>query len=217
LGSELRRSVASGHLRVFATDSDLQAELARSRVAGALPHVGPLLSLVTQDVGGSKLDYYLRRDLTYASTPSDVAVDLGVGPESQEVGTVTVRLRNEAPAAGLPSYVTTRADRSDGTARPLGQLKTWVSVYLGPRSTYQKATLDGRRVTLSSQVEDGLTVLSTFVSVAPGQTVTLTLAIAQPAAPGSVLLWWQQPRLQPDVLSVRRARSAGYVATYDRS
>ena len=210
LGPQVVHAVASGHLRVYATNPALQAELARSRVAGALPHNGPLLSVITQDAGGSKLDYYLERAVSYVAAPSAVAVDLGVGPETVENGKVTVTLHSTAPARGLPPYVTVRAD--DPGARPVGQLKTWLSVYLGPRSTYSGATLDGRPVALSSGVEQGLTVLSTFVTVDPGGSRTLVIDLQQPAAPGSALLWVQQPRLEQDALDVRRG--AGYARLY---
>jgi hypothetical protein len=211
LARQLASAAASGHLQAYATDAALEGELRRSRVGGALPDSGPFLFVVTQDVGGSKLDYYLHRAVEYDASASSVAVDLGVGPETVEDGTVTVRLRNDAPASGLPAYVTTRAD--DPRARRVGQLKTWVSIYLGPRSTYTKATLDGRPVSLSTGVEGGLSVFSTFLTVDPGQSVTLQISVEQPAGPGSVLLWRQQPRLEPDALVVRRP--GGYAVAYD--
>jgi hypothetical protein len=213
LARELVRAVSRGHIFVYAADPALQAELERSRVAGALPSAGPFLAVVTQDVGGSKLDYYLRRSVSYVATPSPIAVDLGAGVETVEDAVVSVTLRNDAPSTGLPPYVTVRAD--DAGARPVGQLKTWVSVYLGPRSTYSKATLDGRPVSLSSGVENGLSVLSAYVTVDPGKAVSLVLSVQQPAGSGSVLLWRQQPRVEPDALVVRRARSTGYAALYD--
>jgi hypothetical protein len=211
---ELARAAATGHAQLFASDEELENELRRSRIGGALPNTGPYLSVVTQDVGGSKLDYYLQRRVTYEAAPSPVAVSLGGDPETVEEGTVTVRLRNTAPFSGLPPYVTYRADNPK--ARPLGQLTSWVSVYLGPRSTYESATLNGRKVSLASQVEQGLCVFSTYVSINPGQSATLVIRFQQPAAPGSSMVWRQQPRLEPDELTVRRrgARSP-YVAVYD--
>lgn len=211
LARELVRGVSTGHLRAYATDPALQRELERSRVAGALPTSGPFLSVITQDVGGSKLDYYLHRSVSYVAQPNRVAVDLGAGAETVEDAVVTVSLRNDAPASGLPAYVTTRAD--DPHARPMGQLKTWLSVYLGPRSSYSQAKLNGRPVGLSSGVEGGLTVFSTYVEVDPGRTVTLELTAQQPAAPGRPLLWRPQPRVEPD--SVIVGRPGGYASVYD--
>lgn len=214
---ELSRASSSGHLQLYATSPALQVEVARARFGGALPDRGPFLSLITQDVGGSKLDLYLRREIAYVANPSPAAVDLGVGPETEEAGTVTVGLRNVAPA-GLPPYVVNRSDAPDGRPRRPGQLKTWVSIYLGPRSSYLSATLDGRPVPLASQVEQGLTVLSTYVSINPGALTTLVVQIRQPAPRGSALVWRQQPRLVADALTVRRGGTRlAYAPLYDLS
>jgi hypothetical protein len=114
----------------------------------------------------------------------------------------------------LPPYVTFRADEPGD--HPEGQLATWVSLYLGPRSSYRSATLDGRPVSLSSQVEGGLSVLSTYVTLDPGQAVTLVLQIQQPSSPRAALLWRQQPRLRPDEVTIRRSgTSQPYLSLYD--
>ena len=210
----LRHAVGSGHLQLFATDDRAQRLLASVPAGGALPSASPYLSVVTQDVGGSKLDYYLRRYVSYESRPSGIAVDLGAGPEDEEIGTVTVRLRNTAPTAGLPAYVTARTDRAAVPRPPVGQLRSWVSVYLGPRSSYQSATLDGRPVSLSSHVEGGLAVFSTYVDIDPGREVTLVLRVHQPARRGSALLWRQQPRVVPDVVRVVRDGAARPYSSY---
>lgn len=214
---ELSRASSSGHLQLYVTDPALQAEVARARFGGALPDRGPFLSVITQDVGGSKLDLYLRREVAYVATPSPAAVDLGVGPETEEAATVVVKLRNVAPP-GLPPYVTARSDAPDGRPRPPGQLKTWLSIYLGPRSSYLSATLNGTPVALASQVEQGLTVLSTYVSIDPGQAATLVVQVRQPAPLGSALVWRQQPRLVADRLTVRRGGTRlAYTPVYDLS
>lgn len=213
LARELARAVSTGHLQLYATDDSLERELLRSRVAGALPDHGPYLSVVTQDVGGSKLDYYLDRSVTYVGRASGLAVDVGEGPRDEELATVTVQLHNGAPKAGLPPYVTTRADIGGGSA-PRGQLRSWVSLYLGPGGSYSRALLNGQPVAMSSGVEKGLTVLSTFVTVDPGQTITLQLQVSQPARAGQVLLWRQQPRLRPDVLRLSR-QGGSVVSAYE--
>lgn len=202
---ELSRAASSGHLQLYATTPAAQAEIETARFGGSLPARGPFLSLVTQDVGASKLGIYLRRAVSYTARPTHVAVDLGVGPESEEEAMITVALRNDAPA-GLPPYVTNRSD-GRGARPPEGQIRTWVSVYLGPRSSYQVATLNGAPVSLASQVERGLTVLSTYVSIDPGASATLTIQVRQPSPAGSVLVWRQQPRLVADRLVVRRAET----------
>lgn len=200
-------AVAGGHLQVWAADPTVESALVRSRVGGALPAAGPFLEVVTQDAGGSKLGVYQRRSVRYDGTPTGEAVDLGDGPVLEEAADVTVVLTNTAPA-GLPAYVTLRPD--DPKA-PVGQSRTWVSVYLGRGATLLSATLDGAPVALESTTEQGLAAFSTFVSTDRGASSTLRLRVRQPAAPGQALLWRQQPLVRPDDLVVRR-----YGAPLDR-
>ncbi|TAL22102.1 MAG: DUF4012 domain-containing protein [Frankiales bacterium] len=173
------RAVGTGHLSVWAADPAVQQRLAAAPVGGALPGTSPYVRVVTQDAGGSKLGTYLRQDVDYAAAPTGEAVDLGAGPQPEEQGTVQVSLANTAPR-GLPEYVTLRADAPDGRPRPRGQIKVWVSVYLGPRGTLLAATLDGRPVTMQAETERGHAVLSTFVSIDPGSTARLVLSVRQP-------------------------------------
>lgn len=173
------RAATSGHLSMWVADPAVQQQLQGSAVGGALPGTSPYVDVVVQDAGGSKLGVYLRQDVDYAAAPTGEAVDLGDGPRPEEQGTVQVTLTNTA-AAGLPEYVTLRADPPDGLPRPVGQIKTWVSVYLGPRGTLLAATLDGEPVALQADTEQGHAVFSTFVSVDPGSTRRLVLNVRQP-------------------------------------
>jgi hypothetical protein len=194
------KAAGSGHLQAWSADPGLEAQLLQSRVGGALQADGPFLSVVTQDVGGSKLGAYLRRSVTYRGNPTGVATDLGSGPRFEEVADVTVALTNAAPA-GLPPYVTARPD--DPTA-PVGQAKYWVSVYVGKEGTLLGATLDGRPLTLETGTERGLSVFSTFVTIDRGATRRLVVHLRQQSRPGQPMTYRQQPLLRPDVLVVRR-------------
>jgi hypothetical protein len=177
------KAVGTGHLHVWTSDPRVEARLRASTAGGALPGTTPYLRVLTQDAGGSKLDYYLKQKVSYDARPTGEAADLGAGPQPEEEGTVRISLTNSAPKTGLPEYVTLRADAPDGKPRPVGQLKSWVSVYLGPRSTLLGATLDGQPVRLSSDTEQGHAVFSTFVSIDPGATRSLVLKVRQPIGP----------------------------------
>lgn len=196
----IAQGVSSGHVQVWSAHPRVQDLLVRSRAGGALASSGPYLHVVTQDVGGSKLGTYLRREVRYEGRSTGEAVDLGDGPVDEEEALVTVVLRNRAPA-GLPAYVTLRPD--DPTA-PVGQAKTWLSVYLGKGATLLAATLDGRPVSVESTTEQGLMVFSAFVTTNRGESSRLVLRVRQPASPGQALLWRQQPLLHEDLLVVRR-------------
>lgn len=204
-------AVSEGHLQAWSADPSVESRLVRSRVGGSLSAAGPFLEVVTQDVGGSKLGYYLKRAVTYVAAPTGAAVDLGAGPRPEEEATVSLTMTNTAPFA-LPPYVTIRAD--DPLA-PRGQLKSWVSVYLGKGATLQAATLDGRPVALESDTEKGLSVFSTYVSVGRRQARRLVLHVRQPAAGAEPLLYRQQPLVMNDELHIGRGLG-GFVTVYRR-
>lgn len=197
---QVGRAAASGHLQVVASSPDVEASLSQARFGGALQADGPYLSVVTQDVGGSKLGSYLERAVEYTASPTGEATDLGRAPELEEEGDVAVTLTNTAPG-GLPSYVTARAD--DPLA-PRGQAKYWVSVYLGADATLLGATLDGRSLAMTTGSEKGLAVFSTFLTLDRGAARVLRLHVRQPARPGQPLIYRQQPLLRDDALEVRR-------------
>jgi len=205
------QAASSGHLQVVATAPPVEEQLRQARYGGALRADGPYLSVVTQDVGGSKLGAYLHRAITYTGTPTGEATDLGHGPELEEDATVAVTLTNAAPT-GLPAYVTARPD--DPRA-PVGQAKYWVSVYLGQDGTLLDATLDGRHLAVTSGTDEGLAVFSTFVTIDRGASRTLRLHVRQPARPGEPLTYRQQPLLRADELTVRR-KGAPLVELYTR-
>ena len=200
---QFARAASSGHLQLWASAPAVQKTLLRSRIAGQLAVDGPFLSVVTNDVGGSKLDFYQHRTVTYDARSTGIAVDLGDGPQLEEEGVVTVALDNEAPA-GLPNYVVLRPD---DPGAPRGQSNTYVSVYAGKGATLLDATLDGRPVQLESDVEDGLAVYSLTLPINPGQRRTLRLHVRQPARAEQTLLYRQQPLFRNDVVQVRRRGS----------
>lgn len=116
--------------------------------------------------------------------------------------TVTVTLTSTAPARGLPPYVVLREDQGAPAGNPRAENYLWVSLYAGVGSGFTGATLDGRPRLLSSDVERGHAVLSTYVRLAAGQTRTLVVRLREPAA-GPVLTVRPQPLVAPEPLTVR--------------
>ena len=102
---------AAGERRilVWSADHAVQADLARTSVAGIIPTTAaPYVGLSIVNGGGNKLDYYLDRSLTWRRT--------GCGSTRQT--TVSITLTNNAPARGLPPYVTSRGDRHSYPVKP---------------------------------------------------------------------------------------------------
>jgi hypothetical protein len=183
LVSALGAGAGTRHLQLASSHAAEQAVLEQTPLGGALPaQPGPYLEVLTQNAGGNKLDYYLRREIRYDLGPTGAAA-------------VRVRLRNTAPP-GLPSYVTSRLDRPGGRPARPGQARFYVSVYAGVGAGLLQARLDGRPLAMESERELGHGVFSTFVDVDPGKAVELVLDI-QEQRPGE-LLRREPPLVVPD-------------------
>jgi hypothetical protein len=205
LAERLGRSAGDGHLQLWLADPAQQALLERTALAGTLPDPrGAFLSVVTQNVAGTKLDYYLRRSVRYTGRRTGDALSLGGDPVPVERATVEVTLTNTAPARGLPPYVTVRPDTLPGERVPPGQNKVWVSLYLPGGSQLRGATLDGAPVSLESTTERGLVVLSYVLAQDPGARNVLRVEV-DALVRGRGFTYREQPLAFPDELVVDRA------------
>jgi hypothetical protein len=186
--SALGAAAGSGHLRIGAVRAGEQALLAGLPIAGELPRTGTaaFLEVVTQNAGGNKLDYHLRRDVTYTRLAGGRA-------------RVEIRLRNVAPA-GLPPYVTNRLDLPGLKAPVAGQHRLYLSVYGSQGAGLVAATVDGAELAMESEVERGHPVFSAFVDVDPGRELVVVLTLADPGR--GPLLLRQPPLVVPDAAHV---------------
>lgn len=163
--------VDSGRLRVWSTDQKEQAALSRTVLGGALqPAPGPFAELVTNNAAGTKLDYYLDREVDYT---------LGPCREGLRRTHVRIVLRNNAPSNGLPEYVVWRSDAA-AAGRPAGSNKLRVSLYAAVGARLSGAQLDGRAVALSPGLESRHPVFSTMLELAAGQSSVLKLDLEEP-------------------------------------
>jgi hypothetical protein len=144
----LAPAVRGRRVQVFATDEAEQAFFVRVDAAGSMPlGSGDFLGVVTQNLGGNKIDWFLRRQVTY-----DVVYD----PDRRHVrGTVRVVLENTAPASGYPELV---IGSIEGFARELGMNRTWFNLYTA--LPVRAATVDGEPFALTEGRELGRRVYS---------------------------------------------------------
>ncbi|MCU0269474.1 MAG: DUF4012 domain-containing protein [Acidimicrobiales bacterium] len=151
-------AAARGRLLVHLARPDEQELFDRIGMGGAFPTTPPgdLLSVVHVNANPSKIDAYLRREVTY-----DVEVDPRTGAVD---AVVTAHLRNDAPAGGLPDYVIGAAD----PAQPPGTNRMLLSIY-SPHELV-RAELDGVSIPLEDVAELGVRRYSAFVDVPPGGT-----------------------------------------------
>ncbi|PZS23457.1 MAG: hypothetical protein DLM54_01290 [Acidimicrobiales bacterium] len=202
-------AVRQRHLQVYSTRPAEESYLAEIGAAGAMPPVvSDSLAVTTQNGAGNKIDYYLRRQLTYQAEidPGGLGPD---GPTSARVrGHASIAMDNTAPASGLPASVIGPYEPS----LQAGENRSFVTVYsrLGLKTT----TLDQRPTHLDANAELGREAYSSFIDIAARSTATLDADLT-----GTVPLlaggWYAlslpaQPLLAPDHANVSLAVAPGW-------
>ena len=205
----LRQVADSGHVMVHSRVADEQSRLVAAGIAGAVDASDrPFAQAVVVNAAGNKLDDWLGSSLRYAVTSCT--------PQKRTVA-VSVTLRNDAPATGLPPYMTVRSDRPP-YATVVGQNRSELEVLVTRGATLVGATLDG--ATLLSSVDGELpdtidaSVADGFLSTAdvggrpsywvdletrPGAAHTLVLNLTEPPSSSAPLLPRQNLVRSPSV------------------
>ncbi len=195
IGDVLGPVVDTKHLAFYpfdAADRDLIVRLGAFAPLVAEPGTD-FLSVRTADALANKLDYFLRKEVTYSAS---------FDPETQTVrSTVSITLHNDAPADGLPDYVAGGQPPSEGLAP--GTTRVRIAVYTPLRWTGGR--LAGSEVPVEPQRELGLNVYTNLITIAPGGSATLEHMLEGTIATGDRyrLQVSPQPLVQPDSYSVR--------------
>jgi len=186
------------------TFNEAENEFLRSlNLDGAIADVGfetDFISVIHDDAAPTKLDAYFHRNVIY-----DVQFD----PDSRQLeGTLTIELRNEAPA-DLPDYVQGEPgfyyDLEPGTHR------VRLSVYTN--KNVRTITRDGVPVRLERYIEYERARTLTFVDVPRGETVTLVAQVTGrvEGAGGLQIYFASQPTVHADSVTVRVRPSPGWL------
>jgi hypothetical protein len=185
---------AAGEQRilVWSADPGVQRDLEQTIVAGTIPVTSaPYVGLSIVNDAGSKLDYYLDRSISWVRT--------GCGPARPT--TVTITLTNNAPASGLPLYVTLRSDSHSYLTRP-GDNRLEVSYLATQGALMHGVTINGKPATASIGAERGHPVYTVDVELPRGTSRTIVLHLSEPAGTGQPIVL-RQPLVRP--LNVRLA------------
>jgi len=171
---------------VWSADPAVQRDLAQTSVSGMIPTTtAPYAGLSIVNAGGNKLDYYLDRSLTWQRT--------GCGPTRHTTATIT--LTNDAPASGLPPYVT---GRYDTLTRPvkLGDSRLAVSYFATQGAKLESVLVAGKPGTGRMGAELGHPVYTIDVELPRGTSRTIVLQMSEPAGTGAPIVL-RQPLVRP--------------------
>ena len=206
IADELAPAVAGRHLLLHSPHEGEQDFFERIGADGSVEaETMDAVGIVGQNFNGNKIDYFLRRNLTY-----DVEWDPGTG---KVTGSVEVAMENQAPASGLPrSVISWGGDVSFGQS-PVkdGENLSFVSLY--GMLPITDLTLDGEPVdALRNGVELGYQVQDLYVLLPSGGRRVLRAAVEGQVEPGSRYTFevLRQPTAVPDGYDVRIRLADGW-------
>jgi hypothetical protein len=186
MGRALGSAAAGGHLQVMSTNPVEQAVLQPMRVSGALPAApGAFLDVVLNNAAGNKVDYYLRRKVSYVRTGS-------------RAGRLTVTLTNTVDPRTVPPIVTGRLDKPTEPGDP-GQTRLLLSLYVGVGDAVRSVTADGVALGANLGSERGHGVATVAVEVSPQHPTVVTADVTDQ---GGELTYRQQPLAVDDTLDL---------------
>ena len=182
----LRIATDEGRLAVWSAVPEEQGVLADTPLGHVVAETtGPYASVVVNNGGGNKLDYYLERTLTYAAGDCSA-------PARQSL--VTIDLRNGAPLEPLPDYVAGRRDQKPSD--PPNSNRLLVSLYATNGAQLTGVTVDRVPTTARIGAELGHPVFTVTLVIPPGATRRLVFDLVEPSTPGRPMVS-VQPSVKP--------------------
>jgi len=175
----LGKAVSEGRIAVWSSSPAEQQLLEETPLGHVVPDdPAPYAAVVINNLGGNKLDYYLRRHIEYSADPCD--------GETRK-STVTVRLTNTAPDGPLPDYVAS----SQGLLPelpvkvPNGASVSSVSLIATKNAKLTTLIINGVRAPFFAGTERGHPIFEVQVPIPRGQTLELRYLLTEPTSPGA--------------------------------
>jgi hypothetical protein len=162
----ITRAVAGGHLKVYVTDPVVERGLRLARLDGGLhaPEGDDLLAVHVNSRSGSKVDYYVDRDVSY---------DVTLGGDGEAFATTEITLRNDAPTGGIPGSVIEPGHGFEGYEA--GDAVSIVTASCPGPCELIEARREGRDVKLRVGEELGRPWYQDFSTTPGGETSTLEI------------------------------------------
>lgn len=175
----LGKALSERRIAVWSASPAEQELLEQTPLAHALPGgEAPYAAVVINNLGGNKLDYYLKTEIEYAA-------DACRG--DTRASTVNVKLTNTVTDESLPDYVVDAPGLSpDLLIRvPRGTNVTSVRLFATEGAELSSAILNGERVPAIINTERGHPVFEVQVIIPPGQSADVSFQLSEPTVPGA--------------------------------
>jgi hypothetical protein len=191
----LGKAVGEGRIALWSASPEDQKVLEGTPLAHAVPDdPAPYAGVVINNLGGNKLDYYLKREIEYAADGCE-------GPRRNS--TVTVRLANNTPDAPLPEYVAGSVGFLPNVPLeiPPGTMLTSVRLLATTDAQLVSAVANGQPMKVFSEMERGHPVFEAQVAIPRGQSGEVTFYLSEPTSRGAARVP-VQPLVDPVVPKV---------------
>lgn len=175
----LGRAVGERRIAVWSTAPREQALLEETPLAHIIPEdSAPYAGVVINNLGGNKLDYYLKRQIEYTADGCD---------GQTRNSTVSIRLSSTAPGDSLPDYVAGAAGLLPNLPIdiPRATMLTSVRLITTTDAKLVSVTANGQRVPAIRRTERGHPSFEVQVIIPPGQSGDLVFHLTEPTAAGS--------------------------------
>jgi hypothetical protein len=174
--TEAVEAIDHGNVQMWSRDRDIQTLIDKVGADGRWPQpVGRSVGLVGQNTAGNKVDQFLERRVTVRRS----AQTLSDGTEGVRTQ-IEIRLTNNAPAEGLPTYILGPHRRLRGTLGP-GDDRQMYSIYTS--DPWTELTVDGKRV-MGPSLRDGDWWVTRVVATIPqGRSVVIGVTAEGPGDP----------------------------------
>ncbi len=187
----VQAAARDNRVRVYLARPPEQAVVAGTELSGELPAPGrPLAYVVVQNYAQNKMEYYLKREVTYHQGGCE------------KPAWIEVRFTNTlspSAVASMPSYVVGVTTPNPKVTAPRGSSYLYVKVYLGS-TPLRRATLNAKPFGMRPFVENGLLAAAANLAVPAGSTEVLRLELAD--GPAGTPLIPVQPLVQPQVSTI---------------
>ena len=158
------------HIMLFSAHKEEQKVFEDLGYAGALtPTTCDFLQVLVQNQGANKLDFYMHEKVGYA---------ISLNADGSARSTLTIKITNNAPKAGLSPYV---AGASPGGARD-GFSNAYLSAYVPKGARLVDAVVNNRRDNPEVDHEKDKTIFSNNLHIAPGASKTIVFVYDLPKA-----------------------------------